>query len=440
MNKIFLAEPNFLQEYLQKTLNLSFEIKKAFNLSQEELLAFESQDSSVEPSPLLTIKGDGAQISIKGFLSSTPLSFCEKFFGIQKTCFDDIMIALGQVEGNSSINKLRLLIDSPGGEVKGQDVVFQKIFSLRDKMEIIAESRGTIASGAYWLASAAHEIVASAPSDEIGSIGVCIVTVDASKFEEEMGFKTVRIVSKNAPNKVPSVSEKKGLAVIQKRVDNMEAVFIDRISQGRGLDKDFIVDNFGGGALFVAQLPGEMAPDALSSKMIDSVITGIKQNKNIPSKGLENNSASSELEAGDKKNLNLHEKEKRMKFQDLMGSSSSDEDLKNEVTAALEAAKKEGTESGKQDFLKSSQRVVKVLTGDNKYPDAIKNLGLRVLAGEEDVSSFVAAVTVYDANQEKISSDAAEEENGEATAAENHEEQTAEGMIINSEKDLPVQE
>ena len=65
---------------------------------------------------------------------------------------------------NPHIKAIILNIDSPGGEVNGVAELASMIFDARGTKPIIAYASGDAASGAYWVASAADEIVVSETS------------------------------------------------------------------------------------------------------------------------------------------------------------------------------------------------------------------------------------------------------------------------------------
>ena len=93
---------------------------------------------------------------------------------------------------NPDINAIILNIDSPGGEVNGCAELANMIFAARGKKPIIAYASGDAASGAYWIASAADQVVASETSG-LGSIGV--VAVYRGAKPDKNAPTTIEIVS-----------------------------------------------------------------------------------------------------------------------------------------------------------------------------------------------------------------------------------------------------
>lgn len=157
-----------------------------------------------------------------------------------------------------SIDAVLLNINSPGGQVEGVSDLAAMVAGA-DK-PVWAYTDGTIASAAYWVASAADRIVAS-DTAIIGSIGVMMgMTEQAPKA----GEKSYRFVSSQSPMKNADPGTEAGAAAIQSMVDDLAAVFIDTIAKYRGLDAKDVQANFGQGGVFVAQ-------KALDNAMIDGV-------------------------------------------------------------------------------------------------------------------------------------------------------------------------
>ena len=137
-------------------------------------------------------------------------------------------------------------VDSPGGEVNGCSELADMIYNARGKKPVIAYASGSCCSGAYWIASACDKIMA-ADTAIIGSIGV------VSIFEKEDDKKTIEIVSSQSPNKRPDVETDEGKAKIQAHIDALAEVFINKIALHRNVSPKDVIENFGGGDVFVGQ-------------------------------------------------------------------------------------------------------------------------------------------------------------------------------------------
>ncbi|QRL05339.1 S49 family peptidase [Vreelandella venusta] len=161
----------------------------------------------------------------------------------------DIQAALD----NSAVSALVLDIDSPGGEATGINELSEMIFSARGKKPIKAYVGGMGASAAYWIASAADQVVVD-DTAQLGSVGVVL---NLRKREDKSGEKTYEIVSSNAPNKRPDLDTESGRAQLQNRTDELANVFLDKVARNRGIPREEVNDRFRQGGIATGALAVE---------------------------------------------------------------------------------------------------------------------------------------------------------------------------------------
>jgi signal peptide peptidase SppA len=159
-----------------------------------------------------------------------------------------------------SIQAVLLLIDSPGGEVRGVTELAAIIGAAQKPVWAFVE--GTMASAAFWLGSAADKIIASETAI-IGSVGVMQGYKVAA---EKAGEKTYCFVSSQSPLKSASPETEAGAAEIQSIVDGVAEVFIQALAQNRNTTAENVVESFGKGSVFVAA-------EAVKRGMIDGIGT-----------------------------------------------------------------------------------------------------------------------------------------------------------------------
>ena len=145
-----------------------------------------------------------------------------------------------------NISAILFDVDSPGGEVNGCSALADMICKARGKKRIIAYASGSCCSGAYWIASACDKIMVG-DTAIVGSIGV------VSIFEKEDEKQTIEIVSSQSPNKRPDVETEEGKAKIQAHIDALAEVFIHKVALNRDISPKEVIENFGGGDVFVGQ-------------------------------------------------------------------------------------------------------------------------------------------------------------------------------------------
>lgn len=159
-----------------------------------------------------------------------------------------------QLVNDPKISSIVLDVDSPGGQVSGVEELSQKIYSARGKKPIVAVVDHQMASAAYWIGSAADEIVIS-PSGQAGSIGVFAVHQDHSARMEKEGVKTTLISAgkyKVEGNPYEPLGDE-ARAAIQERVDQSYNTFVESVARNRGIDVKKVRTDFGEGRMLSAR-------------------------------------------------------------------------------------------------------------------------------------------------------------------------------------------
>lgn len=202
---------------------------------------------------LMTVRDGVATIPVRG-----PLFRYANIFTMISgaTSYETLATDFQQAIDDPKIRGIILAIDSPGGEVNGSAEFANMVFAARGAKPIISYVSGLGASAAYWIASAAGEVVA-APTAIIGSIGAVLSVSDRTKADEARGVKTIEFVSSQSPNKRLSASSAEGQSALQQLVDTLAQVFVDAVAQYRGVSVDTVLADFGQGGVFV----GETAVD-----------------------------------------------------------------------------------------------------------------------------------------------------------------------------------
>ena len=175
--------------------------------------------------------------------------------------------AFREAVNDPSIGAIVIDVDSPGGSVFGITELWQTIMDARGSKPIVAVVDSLAASAAYWIASAADEIVIT-PGGEVGAIGVLTAHEDLSGAQEQAGVKMTLISAgkkKVLGNPFEPLSDE-ARASIQEKVDAYYSMFVNSVARGRGVPLSEVRSGFGEGATV-------LAADAVRLKMADRIGT-----------------------------------------------------------------------------------------------------------------------------------------------------------------------
>lgn len=98
-----------------------------------------------------------------------------------------ILTDVKSADQNPNIKSILLVVDSPGGQVTGTDLLAEAIRN--SATPIVAFIEGMAASAAYWIISGVSKIIASSDLDRIGSIGTMLMVEDLQPALEAQGVK-----------------------------------------------------------------------------------------------------------------------------------------------------------------------------------------------------------------------------------------------------------
>lgn len=166
-----------------------------------------------------------------------------------------------------NVKAIVLNIDSPGGGVFGVSELADEIYNARSQKHVVAVANSMAASAAYWIASAADEVVVT-PGGMVGSIGVYMMHDDLSAAYEMAGVKTTIIQAgkyKTEGNSLQPLTDE-ARAALQEDVNSYYDMFVDAVAKGRGATSSAVKNGYGEGRVLNAK-------DAKAEGMVDRVDT-----------------------------------------------------------------------------------------------------------------------------------------------------------------------
>lgn len=148
----------------------------------------------------------------------------------------EVAKAVRALAEDPAVRTIALVVDSPGGHAAGVHDLSETVRAAAAVKPVHAVVDGMAASAAYYMISGASKITAS-PGSRVGSIGVYLVALDASRMAENLGIR-VHVVRSGAEKGVgtfgaPMTEEQ--LGKLQGYIDELAADFVGAVAAGRGM-------------------------------------------------------------------------------------------------------------------------------------------------------------------------------------------------------------
>lgn len=176
-----------------------------------------------------------------------------------------VSAAIRKARLDDQVKAIVLRINSPGGSALASDVIWREVILAKKAKPVIASMGDVAASGGYYIACAADQIIAQ-PNTITGSIGVFGVLFNAEKFFKDKlgitfdGTKTSAYADLGDYTRAMSPSEKN---IIQRSVNQIYSDFTTKVAAGRKLPINKVL-NIAGGRVW-------SGTDAISIGLVDSL-------------------------------------------------------------------------------------------------------------------------------------------------------------------------
>jgi len=155
---------------------------------------------------------------------------------------DTIAGAINDAVDDPDVKAIVLRINSPGGSAVASEIIGGAVDRAAEEGKPLIVSMGNVAaSGGYWIAAGAQQIVAQ-PATITGSIGVLAGKFNTSELWDDLGVawgsaQRGRNADMWSPTTDFSLSATNRLNAV---VDEIYARFLDRVAAGRGMDRDAV--------------------------------------------------------------------------------------------------------------------------------------------------------------------------------------------------------
>lgn len=241
------VERSYLAAALSILANRSFDLAGPVEpISQDARLSQRRVDQSRKSG------GAVAVLPIYGVMAQRMTAMEEQCAG--GVSVEKVSAAFRALVADEDVSAIILDWDSPGGSTYGVQEFADEVREARGTKPIVSQVNSLMASAAYWVGSAADEIVVT-PGGRAGSIGVYSIHEDVSAMLEMQGVKTT--VIKEGEHKIAAhpfgpLSED-GRAQLEALVSESAYAFRGAVAENRNVSRKAVVETFGDGKVFGAE-------------------------------------------------------------------------------------------------------------------------------------------------------------------------------------------
>ena len=147
--------------------------------------------------------------------------------------------ALKKIGKKKNIKAVVLRINSPGGSALASELIWEEIEHLKETKKVVVSMGNVAASGGYYIAANAHEIVAE-PTTITGSIGVLGVLPNINRLSKRWGINAEQVTTNKQAlqyspfEPLPNTTRNE----IKAGINQVYQTFLTRVADGRGMTKE----------------------------------------------------------------------------------------------------------------------------------------------------------------------------------------------------------
>jgi protease-4 len=151
---------------------------------------------------------------------------------------DRFVKLIRKIRADQDIKAVVVRINSPGGSATASDLIWREVQLLKAKKPVVISMGNVAASGGYWIATGGQHIFAE-PTTITGSIGVFSLLFNVETIGNRFGLTWDQVQTSKLANLGSGIRPKSAaeLAIFQQAVNQIYDLFLDKVSQSRGLSK-----------------------------------------------------------------------------------------------------------------------------------------------------------------------------------------------------------
>lgn len=156
---------------------------------------------------------------------------------------DALAAQLRELRLDPDVQAVVLRINSPGGSVTASEVIQREVSLIRQQKPVVVSMGDVAASGGYWISTHANRIFAE-PGTITGSIGIFGFLPSVQKLGNNLGitWDTVKTSPYADMMTVTRPKTPEELAILQKSVDQLYDLFLQRVAEGRNLPSQKVAE------------------------------------------------------------------------------------------------------------------------------------------------------------------------------------------------------
>lgn len=143
---------------------------------------------------------------------------------------------------SEKIKAIILRINSPGGMVAPSQEIYQEVKKTCKEKTVVASVESVAASGGYYIACAADEIIAN-PGTLVGSIGVILQIENIEELLKKVGLRR-KVIKSGKYKDIGSMTRTMTAeeeAILQEFSDDIYGQFIDSVVEGRNIKREEVL-------------------------------------------------------------------------------------------------------------------------------------------------------------------------------------------------------
>ncbi len=145
---------------------------------------------------------------------------------------------LRQLRDDDDVKAVVLRVNSPGGSATASEIMQRELRLLQEEKPVIVSMGSVAASGGYWISTYGERIFAE-PTTITGSIGVIGMLFNVKELSQKIGmsFDVVKTGKFADTETISRPKTEEEMRSIQSVVDWIYDSFLDRVAEGRKLDR-----------------------------------------------------------------------------------------------------------------------------------------------------------------------------------------------------------